>query len=154
MAILKALDPEFLGRIRRYRCGSGTLRMNVALSELPRFRCLPGDGIQPGHQSGIVIAPSLDYMEQSWLDARQHGVAALLVTRQPIVERRFAAQRGKQQGPFRRHAVHVQVLDRAALASVFEEDERPTDGEIARALEELAEDYAERGVDLKRGVDY
>lgn len=40
-------------------------------------------------------------------------------------------------------------LDRAALASVFEENERPTDGEIARALEELAEDYAERGVEVK-----
>ncbi|MGD8976255.1 MAG: NAD(P)/FAD-dependent oxidoreductase [Gammaproteobacteria bacterium] len=75
------LDPEFLGRIRRYRCGSGTLRMNVALSELPRFRCLPGDDIKPGHQSGIVIAPSLDYMEQSWLDARRHGWS-----RRPVVE--------------------------------------------------------------------
>jgi segregation and condensation protein B len=40
-------------------------------------------------------------------------------------------------------------LDRAALASVFEEDERPTDGEIARALEELANDYAERGLEVK-----
>ena len=40
-------------------------------------------------------------------------------------------------------------LDRAALASVFEEDERPTEGEIAGALEELAEDYAERGLEVK-----
>jgi segregation and condensation protein B len=40
-------------------------------------------------------------------------------------------------------------LDQAALASVFEEGERPTEGEIARALEELAEDYAERGVEVK-----
>lgn len=40
-------------------------------------------------------------------------------------------------------------LDRAALASVFEEDERPDDGEIARALEELSDDYAERGLELK-----
>jgi segregation and condensation protein B len=40
-------------------------------------------------------------------------------------------------------------LDRAALASIFEEDERPSDGEIARALEELAEDYAERGLEVK-----
>ncbi len=75
------LDQDFLGRIRRYRCGSGTLRMNVALAELPRFHCLPGEGIQPGHQSGIVIAPSLDYMERAWLDARQHGWS-----RQPVVE--------------------------------------------------------------------
>ena len=40
-------------------------------------------------------------------------------------------------------------LDRSALASVFAEDERPTDGEIARALDELSENYAERGLELK-----
>ncbi len=76
-----ALDPEFLGRIRRYRCGSGTLRMNVALSELPRFDCLRGDGLQAGHQSGIIIGPSLQYMDQAWIDARNYGWS-----RSPVVE--------------------------------------------------------------------
>jgi phytoene dehydrogenase-like protein len=76
-----ALDAEFLGRIRRYRCGSGTLRMNVALSELPRFTCLPGDGLQLGHQSGIIIGPSLKYMDQAWLDARYYGWS-----KSPVVE--------------------------------------------------------------------
>ena len=75
------LEPDFLGRIRRFRCGSGTLRMNVALSELPRFTCIPGGGLQPGHQSGIIIAPTLEYMEQAWLDARRDGWS-----RQPVVE--------------------------------------------------------------------
>ena len=36
-----------------------TLRMNVALSELPRFTCLPEPGEH--HQSGIIIAPTLAY---------------------------------------------------------------------------------------------
>jgi len=76
-----ALDAEFLGRIRRYRCGSGTLRMNVALSELPRFACLPKDGVQPGHKSGIIIGPSLQYMDQAWLDARSYGWS-----KSPVVE--------------------------------------------------------------------
>lgn len=40
-------------------------------------------------------------------------------------------------------------LDRAALTSVFEEDERPGDAELATALAELQEDYAERGLELK-----
>jgi segregation and condensation protein B len=40
-------------------------------------------------------------------------------------------------------------LDRAALASVFAEDEQPGDSEIARALAELDADYAERGLELK-----
>lgn len=40
-------------------------------------------------------------------------------------------------------------LDRAALAAVFEEHERPNEAELARALAELQEDYAERGLELK-----
>jgi segregation and condensation protein B len=40
-------------------------------------------------------------------------------------------------------------LDLGALASVFEEDERPSNTDIAQALAELREDYAERGLELK-----
>src|SRR5262249_13120414 len=55
----EALQPKFLERISRWRCGSGTFRMNVALSELPRFAALP----EPGDHltSGIIMAPSLGY---------------------------------------------------------------------------------------------
>jgi len=40
-------------------------------------------------------------------------------------------------------------LSLALMASVFEEDEQPGDAAIGRALQELAEDFAERGVELK-----
>src|SRR5881398_1017526 len=39
-----ALAPEFLERISRWRNGSGTFRMNVALNALPSFTALPGTG--------------------------------------------------------------------------------------------------------------
>jgi len=55
--------------------------MNVALSELPDFRCLPGKDLQLHHQSGIVIAPSLDYLHRAYEDARRYGWS-----RQPFVE--------------------------------------------------------------------
>jgi phytoene dehydrogenase-like protein len=73
------LDPDFLRRIRGFKTGSGTFRMNVALSALPRFSCLPAAGEH--HQSGIIIAPTLDYMDRAFTDAR-----ALGWSRQPIVE--------------------------------------------------------------------
>jgi phytoene dehydrogenase-like protein len=76
-----ALDPDFVQRMRGYKCGSGTFRMNVALSELPDFNCLPGKHLQAHHQSGVVIGPSLGYMEQAYFDARTHGCS-----RAPIVE--------------------------------------------------------------------
>jgi phytoene dehydrogenase-like protein len=73
------LPADFIERIERYRCGSGTLRMNVALSELPRFSCLP----EPGDHltGGIIIAPTLAYMERAYADARATGWS-----REPIVE--------------------------------------------------------------------
>ena len=53
--------------------------MNVALSELPRFTCLP----EPGEhlQSGIILAPTLDYMDRAFSDARAQGWS-----QKPIVE--------------------------------------------------------------------
>jgi phytoene dehydrogenase-like protein len=76
-----ALAPSFAERIERWRCGSGTFRMNVALSELPDFTCLPGRALAAHHTAGIIMAPSLSYMEQAYFDARTHGWS-----REPIVE--------------------------------------------------------------------
>jgi phytoene dehydrogenase-like protein len=76
-----ALDADFRTRIERWRCASGSFRMNVALSELPDFKCAPGKQAQPHHSAGIVIAPSLRYMERAYFDARTQGYA-----REPIVE--------------------------------------------------------------------
>ena len=59
------LDADFRARIAAYRCGSGTFRMNVALSELPDFDVLPGKAPAPHHASGIILAPSLAYMEHA-----------------------------------------------------------------------------------------
>ena len=39
-----ALPEKFLARIKNWRNGSGTFRMNVALSAPPSFTALPGDG--------------------------------------------------------------------------------------------------------------
>jgi phytoene dehydrogenase-like protein len=66
-----ALPADFRERMERYRCGSGTFRMNVALSELPRFSCLPEPG--PHLNSGIIMAPSLAYMDRAYTDARMFG---------------------------------------------------------------------------------
>jgi phytoene dehydrogenase-like protein len=75
------LPEDFRARIAGYRCSSGTFRMNVALSELPDFSVLPGQHAQPHHASGIIIAPSLAYMERAFFDARMRGWSAA-----PIVE--------------------------------------------------------------------
>jgi phytoene dehydrogenase-like protein len=76
-----ALPQDFRERISHWRCGSGTFRMNVALSELPDFKVLPGKTLAEHHTSGIIMAPSLAYMDQAYLDAKAGGWS-----KQPIVE--------------------------------------------------------------------
>jgi len=57
--------------MNRWRNCSGTFRMNVALSRLPSFTALPGEGDHL--TAGIIIAPSLGYMDRAWQDAREFG---------------------------------------------------------------------------------
>ena len=62
-----------------WRNGSGTFRMNVALNALPSFTALPGDGDHL--TAGIILGPSLGYMDRAWQDARTHGWS-----REPVIE--------------------------------------------------------------------
>jgi phytoene dehydrogenase-like protein len=73
--------PELRTRMQRYRCASGSFRMNVALSELPRFESMPENIRDRAMQSGIIIGSSLGYMERAYFDARLEGFS-----RAPVVE--------------------------------------------------------------------
>ncbi len=75
------LPAEFHQHMTQWRCGSGTFRMNVALAELPDFKCLPGKQRAAHHTAGIILAPTLRYMERAYFDARDSGWS-----KQPIVE--------------------------------------------------------------------
>jgi phytoene dehydrogenase-like protein len=74
-----ALPPAFLARIRNWRNASGSFRINVALNALPSFTALPGEGDHL--TAGIILGPSLGYMDRAWQDARAHGWS-----REPVIE--------------------------------------------------------------------
>jgi phytoene dehydrogenase-like protein len=94
------LPTDFRERIARYRSGSGTFRMNVALSELPRFASLPDPG---DHLTGgIIIAPSLAYMDRAFMDARRDGWSAA-----PIVEMLIPSTLDDSLAPPGRHVASL-----------------------------------------------
>lgn len=93
-AVIANLDPRTLlqnlvppdavpraaaAHMRDWQAGSGTFRMNVALSKLPDFTALPGLGDHL--TAGIILAPSLAYMDAAYRDCVAHGWS-----RKPIVE--------------------------------------------------------------------
>lgn len=66
-----AVDDEVKSRMNSWKCESATFRMNVALSQLPSFSVLPKKG---NHlTAGIIMAPSLDYMDRAYLGAATQG---------------------------------------------------------------------------------
>jgi phytoene dehydrogenase-like protein len=98
------IEPELHRRFTGIKSGSGTFRMNVALSELPDFTCRTGKQPQDHHGSGIVIGPTLDYLERAYLDARAHGWA-----RQPVVEMLIPSTLDPSLAPEGRHVASLFV---------------------------------------------
>jgi phytoene dehydrogenase-like protein len=97
-----ALPPGFRARMEKYRCGSGTFRINVALAELPDFSALPGRALAEHHAAGIILAPSLAYMEQAYFDARATGWS-----RRPIVELVIGSALDDSLAPRGRHVASL-----------------------------------------------
>jgi phytoene dehydrogenase-like protein len=64
------LPDEVVRDIRRFRTRSGSVKVNVALGELPKPAAW--DGPVPGdpHTGLIAISPSVDYLERAWDDAK------------------------------------------------------------------------------------
>jgi phytoene dehydrogenase-like protein len=97
-----ALPQDFRERIGRWRCGSGTFRMNVALSELPDFTALPGRVVADHHTAGIIMAPSLEYMDQAYLDAKASGWS-----KRPIIEMLIPSTLDETLAPQGRHVASL-----------------------------------------------
>jgi phytoene dehydrogenase-like protein len=81
LALLADVPGGWREPFEHYQSESATLRMNVALSELPDFAALPGRAAAPHHASGIIMAPSLEFMDRAHESARRDGWS-----REPVVE--------------------------------------------------------------------
>jgi phytoene dehydrogenase-like protein len=86
VTFLKLLDPkelpaEFVASVRAIDYASASCKINLALSELPDFTCLPGTQPGPQHRGTIHLCPTLDYIEEAHDDAKYGRVA-----RNPIIE--------------------------------------------------------------------
>jgi phytoene dehydrogenase-like protein len=77
------LPPAFRQAIERYRCLGASLKVHLALGELPDFTAMPSSGREPGpqHRGLIVLCPSPDYIERAWDEAKDGGFS-----QEPMVE--------------------------------------------------------------------
>ncbi len=96
----EAVPPAMMARMKAWKAGSGTFRMNVALSKLPDFTALhgPGDHLT----AGIILAPSLAYMDQAYRDCTRHGWS-----RAPIIEMLIPSTLDDSLAPPRAHVASL-----------------------------------------------
>lgn len=99
-----AIDPALRGKFTGIKSGSGTFRMNVALSELPDFLSRPGTAPAPHHAAGIVFGPTLEYLDTAYTDARRTGWS-----QKPIVEMLIPSTLDTTLAPPGRHVASLFV---------------------------------------------
>jgi phytoene dehydrogenase-like protein len=56
--------------VRRFRTRSGSVKVNVALSEVPDAPGWPADSPEDFRRGLIAVAPSIEYLERAWDDAK------------------------------------------------------------------------------------
>jgi phytoene dehydrogenase-like protein len=76
-----ALPDEFVADVERISYASASVKINVALAELPDFRALPGTAPGPQHRGTIHICPDQDYIERAFDDAKYGRPSA-----EPVLE--------------------------------------------------------------------
>ncbi len=75
-AFLKQLDAAdlpgtFVRDIQTWKTRSGVVKINLALAELPNFTADPGSNQQTHHTGSVEMAPSVEYIERAFQDARE-----------------------------------------------------------------------------------
>ena len=67
----RELPEDFVRDIERWKTRSGVVKINLALSELPDFLADPGSHLQEHHTGSVEMAPSVEFIERAFVDARE-----------------------------------------------------------------------------------
>jgi phytoene dehydrogenase-like protein len=65
------LPDDFVSDIEHWKSRSGVVKINLALGELPDFTADPGTGLQEHHTGSVEMAPTVEYIERAFQDARE-----------------------------------------------------------------------------------
>ncbi len=71
------LPDDFVSDIERWKSRSGVVKINLALAELPDFIADPGSQLQEHHTGSVEMAPTMEYIERAFQDAREGRPAQL-----------------------------------------------------------------------------
>ena len=129
------LPGEVVEAVRAIDYSSASLKVNLALSELPSFTALPGHAAGPQHRGTIHLCPSLDYIERAFDDARAGRPSA-----SPILECTIPSVVDPSVAPPGRHVMQIFVQYAPYRLADGNWDERKES--FGDRCEEILEEYA------------
>ncbi|HWY24177.1 MAG TPA: NAD(P)/FAD-dependent oxidoreductase, partial [Nevskia sp.] len=100
-----ALPQPFREAVARIDYSSASMKINLAVSELPDFSCLPGKAeVGPQHRGTIHISPTLEYLERAY-DEAKYGHPS----REPVLELTIPTSVDRTLAPPGHHIVQMFV---------------------------------------------
>jgi phytoene dehydrogenase-like protein len=128
----KELPPTFVESVKHIDYASASCKINLALSEVPNFSCLPGSEPGPQHRGTIHISPNRAYIEKAY-DCAKYGY----ISENPVIEATLASSIDNSLAPPGKHVMSM-------FTQYFPYRLAPDAG----TLEENKKGYAERCIDI------
>ncbi len=147
ITFLRHLDPaelpsDFVNDLRRWRSRSGTVKVNVALSELPDFLAWPGTAPHERFTGSVELCHSIDYLQRAFQDAREGRAAA-----RPFSDGVIPSTLDPTLCP---DGTHVMSLFTQWVPSTWSEE--PHDAELEEYADRVIDGYTELAPNFKQSV--
>jgi phytoene dehydrogenase-like protein len=96
------LTPDFVQKIKNYRCMGTVAKINLALSALPEFTALKAKGNGNLLQGRIQISPEIDYLERAFDDSKYGNFS-----RNPYIEITIPSLADPSLAPAGKHVMSI-----------------------------------------------
>ena len=139
LQIPETLPPAFRDAVGRISYESASLKINVALAELPDFTACPGRAPGPQHRGTIHVCPDLDYIERAFDDAKYGRPSA-----RPVLECTIPSVVDPTVAPPGRHlmSIFVQYAPYTLRDGSWEEMREPFADRCLALLDEYAPNFS------------
>jgi phytoene dehydrogenase-like protein len=128
----KDLPTNFVESVKHLDYSSASCKINLALSEVPNFSCLPGNMPGPQHRGTIHISPNRTYIEKAY-DCAKYGY----ISENPVIEATIPSSIDDTVAPKGKHVMSMFTQYFPYRLAVD-----------AGTLEENKKRYAERCIDI------
>src|SRR5712692_11993444 len=98
----KDLPPDFVESVKHLDYSSASCKINLALSEVPDFTCLPGSSPGPQHYGTIHISPNRAYIEKAY-DCAKYGY----ISENPVIEATMPSSVDDSLAPKGKHVMSM-----------------------------------------------